>query len=184
MVGIIFVVFGAIGCYVMGAFLDRTKKFLLAVRLVNITLFSTFALSLLILPIGKLWITSTFALFGGLFNVPFLPASFHYAGSLANKFPPTLINGFMMATAQTWAVASTLITTYLLQFGQNYGLAYMAITILVAQTCTSFLRAEDDSNRCTDLKHAVMADDSDDDEDSRVAFTSEDLEGSYSLFHA
>jgi len=76
LVGIIYVVFGAIGCYIMGAFLYRTKKFLLAVRLVNITLFSIFALSIFVLPIGKLWITCTFALFGGLLNVPILPASY------------------------------------------------------------------------------------------------------------
>ena len=99
MVGSIFVVFGAIGCYIMGAFLDKTKEFLLAVRIVNITLFSTFALSIALLPLGKLWITCIFALFGGLFNLPILPSSFHYAGSLAQKFPPTVVNGVMVSSA-------------------------------------------------------------------------------------
>ena len=115
--------FGAVGCYIMVAeglivtFLNRTKQFLLAVRLVNLTLFSTLTLSVFILPLGKLWITCIFAVLGGLFNVPVLPASFHYAGSLSTKFPPLLVNGIMMSTAQTWAVISTIITTMLLEHG-------------------------------------------------------------------
>ena len=95
-------------------------------------------LSIFILPTGKLWITCTFALFGGLFNVPMLPASYRYAGSLSTKFPPLLVNGIMMSAAQTWAVISTLITTKLLEYGQQQGLTFMAFTILVALTCKGF----------------------------------------------
>jgi len=87
-IGVTFVLFGAIGCYIMGVFLDKTKNFILAIRIVCIAVFVTFAASLILLPIGNFWISTSFAVFGGLFNVPILPAAYQYASLLTRKTPP------------------------------------------------------------------------------------------------
>jgi len=113
----VFVITGAIGCYIMGVFLDKTKKYLFAIRCITISLLLLVFLSLFLLPLGKLWITCIFAFFVGLLSVPILPACYQYAGTLTGKLPPAVVNGLMMSAAQSWACIFSLIETFLLSYG-------------------------------------------------------------------
>lgn len=162
-IGIIFVCFGAIACYVVGAFLDRTKKFIFTVRLISFALFLVFAAGLFVLPMGNFWITCCFAMLGGFANVPILPASLQYASTLTRSTPPTVTNGVMLSFAQTFSFAGSLITTQFLNFGQDYGLAFMAGTILIASICVSFVKAENEKG--ADLKFSVLTNEDDEDDE-------------------
>ena len=117
LIGIIFVLFGALGCYIVGAFLDKTRKFIFAVRFIAISLLIVFAASIYVLSIGNFWITCSFAVLGGLFNVPILPAAYQYASQITRKVPPPVTNGVMMSAAQTWAFAGSQIATQVLNYG-------------------------------------------------------------------
>ena len=66
MVGVSFVLAGVIGCYVMGIFIDKTKKFIVAIRFIVILLTVLFFLALAIIPAGLLWLTIIGCFFAGL----------------------------------------------------------------------------------------------------------------------
>lgn len=162
-IGIIFVVFGAVACYIVGAFIDKTKKFVFTVRFICFALLVVYAAGLLILPIGNFWITCSFAMLAGAANVPILPASYQYASTLTRRTPPTVTNGIMMSFAQTCSFASSIGIIQVLSFGQDFGVAFMAATILVALICVIFVKAEDE--RHTDLKCSVLTNEDDEVED-------------------
>ena len=139
LIGIIFVVTGAVGCFLMGIFLDKTKKFLLAVRFLSIALCILLAASTVILPLGVLWMTCVFGFLVGLLSVPILPACYQYAASQTSKLPPAVVNGLMMSSAQTWAFFASLIATYILGVGQVYGISFCVFTIAIAVVCSCFM---------------------------------------------
>lgn len=76
LIGMIFVVTGAIGCFLMGTWLDKTKQYLFAIRFITTCLLCLCLLALILLPMGKLWITCIFAFLIGLLSVPILPACY------------------------------------------------------------------------------------------------------------
>lgn len=72
----------------------------------------------------------------------------------------------MLSFAQTFSFFGSLITTQFLNFGQVYGMAFMAGTILIASICVSFVKAAE-NEKGADLKFSVLTneDDADDEED-------------------
>ena len=66
LVGVSFVLAGVIGCYIMGIFIDKTKKFIFAIRFIVILLAILFCLAPVIIPPGLLWLTMTCCFFAGL----------------------------------------------------------------------------------------------------------------------
>ena len=96
-IGMIFVLIGAVSCFLMGVFLDKTKNYIVAIRYVTISTFSLMAITPFVIPIGKMWITSIFAFCAGLFIVPVLPATYQYASTQSGKIPPMVVTGLMMS---------------------------------------------------------------------------------------
>lgn len=142
LIGAIFVISGAIGCFVMGMYLDKTQKFRQAVRFISIGLFFMLTASMVILPIGSLWLTSLFAIFTGLLNVPILPSAFQYAVKVTVRMPPAVLNGLMMSGAMLWGFISTITVTYLLNISQDWGLAFLTINLAVSLLCATLIKEE------------------------------------------
>ena len=109
LVGVSFVLAGVIGCYIMGIFIDKTKKFIVAIRFIVILLTLLFSLALVIIPAGLLWLTIIGCFFAGLLCVPVLPATFPLACRLAPNVHPSVINGMMMSGAQLYSFVASLI---------------------------------------------------------------------------
>ena len=156
LIGVIFVVTGAVGCFLMGIFLDKTKKFLLAVRFLSVALCVLLAAAIFVLPLGVLWMTCVFGFMVGLLSVPILPACYQYAGSHTTKLPPAVVNGLMMSSAQTWAFFGSLIATYILGVGTAYGVIFCVITVAVAVVCSCFMKEKKE-----DLKKSVLTNEDD-----------------------
>ena len=139
----IFVLIGAVSCFLMGVFLDKTKNYIVAIRYVTISTFTLMALTPFVIPIGKMWITCIFAFCAGLFIVPVLPATYQYASTQAGKIPPMVVTGLMMSGGQTWALILSLLFTYLLKIDQVYGLIGMTLFAIVPLVCSLLIRPTD-----------------------------------------
>lgn len=135
-IGIIFVITGVIGCYLMGVFIDKKQKHLVAIRFIVIGMVVLYGGSMFLIPIGDLAVTGALAIFLGVFNVPILPSSYSYATKLVGQMPPAVVNGLMMSGAQTYTFLASLILTYLLGQDQLYGLAFFTGSFLVAMMFT------------------------------------------------
>ena len=136
----VFVLFGVVGCYVMGIYLDKTKNFLPAIRTITIAMAVLYALGLVLLPIGNFWITSAFAFFAGIFNVPILPACYSYAANkLVGHMPPSVVNGLMMSFAQLYTFCMSFLIAYLLSIEQRAGISGMCLTMCIAAVGTMFI---------------------------------------------
>ena len=135
-VGMTFVITGVIGCYIIGFYIDKTQKHLVAIRFIVVGLALIYISSIFLLPIGNLGLTCTFAFFAGLFNVPILPSSYSYATKLTGQMPPAVVNGLMMSASQLYCFFASLLETWLLGQDQRYGLAYFTVTLMIAALFT------------------------------------------------
>ena len=108
-IGIIFVITGVIGCYLMGVFIDKKQKHLIAIRCIVIGMVLLYGSSVFLIPIGNLAVTGAFAFFLGLTNVPILPSSYSYATKLVGQMPPAVVNGLMMSGAQFYSFLASLL---------------------------------------------------------------------------
>lgn len=155
-IGLIFVVTGVIGCYLMGLFIDKTQKHLWAIRFITASLAALYTGGIFIIPIGILGVTGVLGFFLGMFNVPILPSAYAYSVKLTNNMPPAVVNGLMMSAAQVYAFCASLLTTYLFQFGQMQGLAFFAITLTCASICTFFIDEEKHRRKYLDPNSDVL----------------------------
>ena len=78
LIGVIFVLTGVVGCYLMGLYIDKTQNHLRAIRFVVVALLVLYIVAIILIPLGILWITCAFAFFAGIFNVPILPSCYAF----------------------------------------------------------------------------------------------------------
>jgi len=83
----------------MGIFLDKTQKFLAAVRTIVTVLAILFGCGCYLLPLGKFEVTCGVAVLAGLLNVPILPSTYGLSTKLVGNMPPAVVNGLMMSGA-------------------------------------------------------------------------------------
>ena len=117
-IGIVFVLSGLIGCYIMGIFLDKTQSNLLAIRGISLFTMIILGLAIWLLSKGNIYISVTVASLCGLFCVPVLPSTYGYAVKLTFGISPTVVNGLMMSSAQLYAFVSSLLAAQLLLIKQ------------------------------------------------------------------
>ena len=73
------VLFGTIGIIGMGRFLDRSRKYLFAMKYVCIGATITMALSIYLFNTGSSWGAAVFCILAGLTIVPIMPVCFSLA---------------------------------------------------------------------------------------------------------
>lgn len=95
----IFLVFGIIGCFTVGHWLDKHNKYLLALRVVIVATGAALALSIYLIPTGTIWGSVVFAVTAGLFMVPIVPVGFAFATEVTYPTSPALVIGIMTCTA-------------------------------------------------------------------------------------
>jgi len=136
LIGVVFVLFGLIGCLIVGTYLDKSKNFKLAIRVLSIGLAIGFVVGIYVIPLGNFYITISFGAVGGILNVPILPATYPYTVLISQPTPPAVVNGYMMTGAQLYAFIFSLFYAWTLSISQAF-----AISVFAATTCVAALTA-------------------------------------------
>ena len=95
-----FVFIGTLAAACTGIYLDRTNRYLFALKVVTITAFLSLITSIYLIPLGKMWAAYLFCLIGGISIVPIIPVSFSLATESTHPVQPALVVGLMMSGAQ------------------------------------------------------------------------------------
>lgn len=100
----------------MGLFIDKTQKHLLGIRILSYGMTLLYLCALYLIPLGNLGATVVFCFFGGLLNVPILPASYAFVSKLIPGMIPAVVNGLMMSAAMVYSCFLSLLMVWLLSF--------------------------------------------------------------------
>lgn len=107
------VLIGAFACFAMGLYLDRTSKYLTALRFVLIGTCAWMAFSAYLIPTGFYWCSLVWSVGTGLMMVPIVPVGFAFATEVTFPVSPAMVIGLMTTVGNT------------VLFGLNY--VYLAI---------------------------------------------------------
>ena len=99
LLSMLFVTIGALSCFVVGIYLDRTSKYLTTLRTILISTCVLLVFSAATVPEGSLWSALVFAVLGGLIMVPIVPTGFSFATELTHPVSPALVIGLMCCVA-------------------------------------------------------------------------------------
>lgn len=97
--GAIFVLCGAVACYAMGAYLDRTNKYISALRYVLGATFGLFTISIYLIPTGFFYCEIIWSVAAGIFMVPIVPVGFSFASEVTHPVAPAMVIGLMTTFA-------------------------------------------------------------------------------------
>ena len=86
-IGVIFVLTGVIGCFLMGLYIDKTQMHLRAIRILCSCLCVLYFTAIFLLPIGNLYVTCAVCFFAGMLNVPILPSTYAFATKIDSSVP-------------------------------------------------------------------------------------------------
>jgi hypothetical protein len=94
------VLVGTIATIGMGRFLDRSRKYLFAMKYVCIGATITMALSVYLFNTGSNWGAAVFCILAGLTIVPILPVCFSLATESTHPVQPALVTGLLVCGSQ------------------------------------------------------------------------------------
>ena len=95
-----FVFVGTFAAACTGVYLDKTNRYLFALKVVSVTAFLSLITSIFLLPLGKMWAALLFCLIGGISIVPIIPVSFALATESTHPVQPAVVVGLLMSCAQ------------------------------------------------------------------------------------
>lgn len=117
-IGVIFVITGVIGCFLIGVYIDKTGMTKRAVKFITLVTLILFITGMYLLSLGVFWVTCLLAVFLGMALIPVLPAGYALAAKVASNFPPNVVNGLMMSVAQVYSFIVSYLMTWLLSYGK------------------------------------------------------------------
>lgn len=86
---------GAFACFAMGVYLDRTNKYIAALRFVLIGTCVWMAFSAYLIPTGFFWCSIVWSVGSGLIMVPIVPIGFAFASEVTFPVSPAMVIGLM-----------------------------------------------------------------------------------------
>ena len=92
-------IFGVFATFVGGVIIDRTKAYLIILRILSFTGTLSLMSAIWVVPFGNFYITAGLCCILGGVMCPILPASFSFTVFLTHPIPPTVSNGLLMAGA-------------------------------------------------------------------------------------
>ena len=98
-IGILFILMGVVSCLLVGFILDRTKKYLLTLRIICVSATLCGVLALWWLPLENNMLCYIVVALIGFTMVPIIPVGFAFATELTHPIQPSLSNGIMMSFA-------------------------------------------------------------------------------------
>ena len=94
-----FVFFGTIGGVGSGIYLDRTMKYLFALKVIVVCTTITMIASSYLILTGTMWGAMIFCFIGGFALVPIMPVCFSLATESTHPVQPALVIGLLMSGA-------------------------------------------------------------------------------------
>lgn len=99
LLSMLFVLVGAISCFLYGVYLDRTSQYLKTLRFILLGTTVLIFFSAAFVPQGSVWSAVMFAGLGGFLMVPVVPTGFAFASELTYPVSPALVIGLMCCIA-------------------------------------------------------------------------------------
>ena len=131
----IFVFIGTFAAIGTGIYLDRTNRYLFALKTVSVSAFISLVIAIFLLPTGTLWAALIFCLIGGVSLVPIIPVAYSLSTESTHPIQPALVLGLMMSCAQLCLFFFAYIYLAILKNGEKVNsricLAVMTINPLI-----------------------------------------------------
>lgn len=96
----LFVLVGSVSAVVIGILLDKTKKYLLAIRFIPMAGTVIFVVGIFVIPTGNVAASLTVVCLGGIACVPIIAVCFSLGTEVSYPIQPALVLGLMMSSAQ------------------------------------------------------------------------------------
>ena len=128
-----------------GIYLDRTNKYLFALKVVTISSTISILSAVYLLPTGNLWFALLFCLIGGFSIVPIMPVCFALGTESTHPVSPALVIGLMMSGAQLMLFFINFLYLYFLPVADPHPrvcLLVMAINPLIAIVLACFVKED------------------------------------------
>ena len=94
-----FVAFGIISTALVGFIIDKTKAYLVVIKVIVWVVSFIFLLAIWVIPAGNIYLTVLLASLLGAFITPILPAGYSFSVHLTHPLPPAVSNGLMMTAS-------------------------------------------------------------------------------------
>lgn len=144
--GIIFVTVGTIACFASGFALDRTNKFLFALRFVCAGTLINLIAAIFLCMTKQFWALCLFAALAGFTIVPIVPVAFTFAGEVTYPLAPAMVIGLMTTVSNLTLFCIQFLYAYILSSGTATAsyivFGTMAFEALVALICTIFVKED------------------------------------------
>ena len=161
-IGIIFVTVGAVCCALAGIFLDRTNKYLFALRYVCVGTCISMICAIFLSATNQFWALCIFSVMAGMCMVPIVPIAFAFAGEVTYPVSPAMVIGLMTTVSNLSLFVLQVLYAYLLRIPRAYTdpegsyivLGMMALEALIALGFTFFLK--EDLRRLSSVSDIAM----------------------------
>lgn len=144
-----FIVAGVISTLAMGIILDRTKKYLLTLRIITVCSFFGTIVAYYLLPLENTLLAYFIITIFGFCLVPILAIGFAFATELTHPIPPVLSNGIMLCFSNVGAWMLSFLLLYVLKStpgdpkqGSERAILIIAFFCLIAVIATIFIVEE------------------------------------------
>ena len=139
---ILCVVCGVIASVLVGMFLDRTKKYLLTLRIEAWFAAICFLMTIWIIPLHTDPVTLIFLVLAGVAAVPVTPLGFVFSIELTHPAQPVLVNGLLLMSGQIGALCMSVDMSFLAKSYPLWTLATYGLLCLAAAVASCFMKEE------------------------------------------
>jgi MFS family permease len=148
LMGVFFIIAGVVSTMIIGCLLDKTKKYLLTLRLVTFLSFLAASFAYFVFPMSNAGLCIGVILVIGFCLVPIMAVGFSFATELTHPIPPVFSNGLMLMFSNVFAWPLSFLLLYIMavdtnevQGSQNAVLIVSAI-LLLASVATIFIKED------------------------------------------
>jgi MFS family permease len=137
---------GAVSCFSAGIFLDRTNKYLFALRFVTLGTCISLVSAIFLSMTGNTGAIAVFGVMAGCTMVPIVPVAFAFAGEVTYPLAPAMVIGLMTTVSNLTLFVIQFLYAYLLKDGKKEGsyitFGIMALEAFIAFFFTFFLKED------------------------------------------
>jgi len=149
---------GAVSCFSAGIFLDRTNKYLFALRFVTLGTCVSLVSAIFLSMTGNTGAIAVFGVMAGCTMVPIVPVAFAFAGEVTYPLAPAMVIGLMTTVSNLTLFVIQFLYAYLLKDGKKEGsyitFGIMALEAFIAFVFTFFLK--EDLRRLSSVSDIAM----------------------------
>jgi FLVCR family feline leukemia virus subgroup C receptor-related protein len=115
LIGVVFVVSGLIGAPIYGYILDKTQKYLLALRVICVGTLVCGLMLFITIPAGNIYLLLANCSALGFFLLPIIPVGYSFASEITFPISEAMSNGLMIMSSQLCAIILTPLVTWIIK---------------------------------------------------------------------